>query len=104
MSITIRPAVEADIPRLEDLLYQVHGLHAEGRPDLFTVNILYLNVKFRSVERRFVVCFYVIYAYRVKNLFHKRFGFVPRFIVIDIFALISLTPLTKTESNVFSHS
>ena len=33
--ITIRPAVESDIPRLEDLLYQVHGLHAEGRPDLF---------------------------------------------------------------------
>ena len=31
----IRPAVEADIPRLEDLLYQVHALHAEGRPDLF---------------------------------------------------------------------
>ena len=34
-NITIRPAVEADIPRLEDLLYQVHGLHAEGRPDIF---------------------------------------------------------------------
>ena len=33
--ITIRPAVESDIPRLEDMLYQVHGLHAEGRPDLF---------------------------------------------------------------------
>ncbi len=33
--ITIRLAVESDIPRLEDLLYQVHGLHAEGRPDLF---------------------------------------------------------------------
>ena len=33
--ITIRPAAESDIPRLEDLLYQVHGLHAEGRPDLF---------------------------------------------------------------------
>jgi len=33
--ILIRPAVESDIPRLEDLLYQVHGLHAEGRPDLF---------------------------------------------------------------------
>lgn len=33
--VTIRPAVESDIPRLEDLLYQVHGLHAEGRPDLF---------------------------------------------------------------------
>lgn len=35
MTITIRPATEADIPRLEDLLYQVHGLHAEGRPDIF---------------------------------------------------------------------
>ena len=33
--ITIRLAAEADIPRLEELLYQVHGLHAEGRPDLF---------------------------------------------------------------------
>ena len=27
--------MESDIPRLEDMLYQVHGLHAEGRPDLF---------------------------------------------------------------------
>lgn len=34
-SVTVRPATEADIPRLEALLYQVHGLHAEGRPDLF---------------------------------------------------------------------
>ena len=34
-TITIRPAMESDIPRLEDLLYQVHGLHAEGRPDIF---------------------------------------------------------------------
>ena len=33
--ILIRPAVESDIPRLEELLYQVHGLHAEGRPDIF---------------------------------------------------------------------
>ena len=33
--LTIRLANEADIPRLEDLLYQVHGLHAEGRPDIF---------------------------------------------------------------------
>lgn len=33
--LTIRPAVESDIPRLEELLYQVHALHAEGRPDLF---------------------------------------------------------------------
>ena len=36
-SILIRPADERDIPRLEDLLYQVHGLHAAGRPDLFIV-------------------------------------------------------------------
>ncbi len=34
-AFTVRPATEADIPRLEDLLYQVHGLHAAGRPDLF---------------------------------------------------------------------
>ena len=33
--LTIRLANEVDIPRLEDLLYQVHGLHAEGRPDIF---------------------------------------------------------------------
>lgn len=33
--VIIRPAAESDIPRLEALLYQVHGLHAEGRPDLF---------------------------------------------------------------------
>ena len=33
--ILIRPAVEADIGRLEALLYQVHDLHAKGRPDLF---------------------------------------------------------------------
>lgn len=33
--LTTRLAGEADIPRLEDLLYQVHGLHAEGRPDIF---------------------------------------------------------------------
>lgn len=33
--VAIRPAVESDIPRLEALLYQVHGVHAEGRPDLF---------------------------------------------------------------------
>ncbi len=33
--IILRPATEADIPRLEALLYQVHGLHAAGRPDLF---------------------------------------------------------------------
>ncbi len=34
-AILLRPAEEKDIPRLEALLYQVHGLHAAGRPDLF---------------------------------------------------------------------
>jgi ribosomal protein S18 acetylase RimI-like enzyme len=34
-AIIIRPASDSDIPRLEDLLYQVHGLHAQGRPDIF---------------------------------------------------------------------
>lgn len=33
--MTIRKAMERDIPRLDDLLYQVHLLHAEGRPDIF---------------------------------------------------------------------
>ena len=34
-SISVRPAAESDIPRLAALLYQVHALHADGRPDLF---------------------------------------------------------------------
>ena len=34
-SVVVRPAESSDIPRLEELLYQVHELHAEGRPDLF---------------------------------------------------------------------
>ena len=34
-AITMRPAQKSDIPRLEALLYQVHGVHAAGRPDLF---------------------------------------------------------------------
>lgn len=34
-TLTIRPATPADIPRMEELLYQVHGVHAAGRPDLF---------------------------------------------------------------------
>lgn len=33
--MTIRKAMERDIPRLDDLLYQVHLLHAKGRPDIF---------------------------------------------------------------------
>lgn len=34
-NLTIRFAEKADIPRIEELLYQVHGVHADGRPDLF---------------------------------------------------------------------
>ncbi len=34
-TVTLRPARTEDIPRLEALLYQVHGVHAAGRPDLF---------------------------------------------------------------------
>ena len=31
----IRRAVKQDIPRLDELLYQVQRIHAEGRPDIF---------------------------------------------------------------------
>ena len=31
----IRRATEKDIPRLIDLLYQVHRVHSAGRPDIF---------------------------------------------------------------------
>ncbi len=33
--ITVRRAIARDIPRLNDLLYQVATVHADGRPDLF---------------------------------------------------------------------
>ena len=33
--MTIREAREADIPRLAELLYQVHRVHSDVRPDLF---------------------------------------------------------------------
>lgn len=33
--ITIRRGEERDIPQIEELLYQVHKVHADGRPDLF---------------------------------------------------------------------
>lgn len=32
----IRMAEESDIPQIEELLYQVHKVHSEKRPDLFT--------------------------------------------------------------------
>lgn len=33
--MTIRMAEQRDVPQLEGLLYQVHAVHARGRPDLF---------------------------------------------------------------------
>ncbi len=33
--MNIRRATQKDIPQLDKLLYQVHRLHAEGRPDIF---------------------------------------------------------------------
>lgn len=35
MDITIRRAAESDIPELDRLLYQVHKVHSDIRPDLF---------------------------------------------------------------------
>jgi ribosomal protein S18 acetylase RimI-like enzyme len=42
----IRRANEEDIPRLDDLLYQVHRVHSTGRPDIFRVG----NKKYTSEE------------------------------------------------------
>ena len=33
--VTIRHAVDADIPALDQLLYQVHKVHSDVRPDIF---------------------------------------------------------------------
>lgn len=33
--MNIRRAKKEDIPQIEDLLYQVHKVHSDGRPDLF---------------------------------------------------------------------
>ena len=35
MKMTIRKAEERDIPRIIELLYQVHKVHSDKRPDLF---------------------------------------------------------------------
>lgn len=37
MELTIRRAETRDIPRITDLLYQVHDVHAQKRPDLFKI-------------------------------------------------------------------
>lgn len=37
MELTIRKAEERDIPEIMKLLYQVHDVHAQKRPDLFKI-------------------------------------------------------------------
>ena len=44
----IRKATEKDIPRLIDLLYQVHRVHSQGRPDIFRAG----NKKYTEDELR----------------------------------------------------
>ena len=44
----IRKANEKDIPRLIDLLYQVHRVHSQGRPDIFRAG----NKKYTEDELR----------------------------------------------------
>ncbi|MBR7161807.1 MAG: GNAT family N-acetyltransferase [Clostridia bacterium] len=44
----IRKATEKDIPRLIDLLYQVHRVHSNGRPDIFRAG----NKKYTEEELR----------------------------------------------------
>ncbi len=36
MELAVRRAEQHDIPRITELLYQVHDIHAQKRPDLFT--------------------------------------------------------------------
>ncbi len=48
--MNIRRATERDIPRLNDLLYQVHLVHATGRPDIFrTGNKKYTDAELRAI-------------------------------------------------------
>ena len=44
--MNIRRAEERDVGRLNDLLYQVHAVHAKGRPDIFRSG----NKKYTSEE------------------------------------------------------
>ncbi len=44
--MNIRKAETRDIPRLDDLLYQVHLVHATGRPDIFRTG----NKKYTDAE------------------------------------------------------
>ena len=48
--MNIRRAKENDIPRLDDLLYQVHRVHSTGRPDIFrTGNKKYTDDELREI-------------------------------------------------------
>ena len=48
--MNIRRAVEKDIPRIDDLLYQVHRVHSTGRPDIFrTGNKKYTDDELRAI-------------------------------------------------------
>ena len=50
--MNIRKAEARDIPRLDDLLYQVHALHAKGRPDIFrSGNKKYTDEELREILR-----------------------------------------------------
>lgn len=46
MNLTIRRAAVCDLPRLNDLLYQVHKVHSDGRPDIFRPG----NKKYTNAE------------------------------------------------------
>ena len=37
--MTIRKAAKKDIPKIMDLLMQIHDLHAQARPDIFVPGI-----------------------------------------------------------------
>lgn len=49
--MNIRRAETKDIPRLIDLLYQVHRVHAEGRPDIFRLG----NKKYTEDELKTIL-------------------------------------------------
>ena len=51
MSITVRRAELKDIPRILDLLVQVCGVHADGRPDIFRAG----QTKYNEAELRILL-------------------------------------------------
>lgn len=50
-NLLIRRAAEADIPALERLLYQVHKVHSDARPDLFKAGAK----KYQNEELRLIL-------------------------------------------------